>query len=110
LDANSGVQDCREPIGHQVEEKKKDAVDEDNSRNQKNVAIHNSTDKELSDPGDGENLLNDQASGQNARSQRTRICNEWKHRRAKCVNEDKSLFSNALGAGCSDEVGPCGFD
>jgi len=62
LDSNSGIQDRREPIGHQVEEEKKDAVDEDNSGNQKNVAIHNSTDKELSDPWNGENLLNDQAS------------------------------------------------
>jgi hypothetical protein len=86
LDANSGVQDCREPIGHQVKEKKKDAVDEDNARNQKNVAIHNSTDKELSDSWDGENLLNDQTSGQNARGQWTCIGNEWEHRRAKCVN------------------------
>jgi hypothetical protein len=67
LDANSGIQDRGEPIGHQVEEEKKDAVDEDNSRNQKDVAIHNSTHKELSDPWDGENLLNDQTSSQNTR-------------------------------------------
>jgi hypothetical protein len=109
LKADPGIENCGQPIGDEIKEKKEKAVDQNNTGNEKYISIHDPTDKKLPNSWNGKNFFDDQAPSENTGGERTSISDEGEHCGAKCVKKDECLFGNSFGTTGTDKVGPDRF-
>ena len=109
MKADPGIENCGQPIGDEIKEKKKKAVDENDSGNEKYISIHDPTDKKLANSWNGKYFFDDQAAGENAGGERAGISDEGENSRAECVEKDECLFGDSFGTAGTDEVGPDRF-
>jgi hypothetical protein len=83
LDSNPRIENGGQPVGDQVKEKKQNAVDKNYARYEKDIPVDHSTYEELTYTWNREDLLNDQAPGENAGGERSCIGDQGK----KCGTE-----------------------
>jgi hypothetical protein len=104
MQADPGIQESRQPVGHQVEEEKKSAVDENNPGYQKDIPVDHPTDKKLPNSGNGESLFDEQTTRQDARGEGAGIRNQGEDRGSKSMEKNELGFGKALGAARPNEI------
>src|SRR3546814_8050114 len=103
-EADPRVQEPVEKVDDQVEEDDQRAIEDDDAEDERVVAVERSLDEMAADPGNPENLFDDDRAGDDPGGGGPEIAHDRQHPGAHGVTQDGDALRQSLGPGGADEV------